>query len=278
MSYELIAIGWVPNMDDCITSDENISEKLKGSPKRMDLQFSLDGRHVFVKNDLGRYPNIMIRLVDDDGLCHLFIEREDCRDLPGGCTDIDCFLKIVLTNVWMEFRRIVDNTTEPGYAQPDDNSYSTKVAKFAVCSAMNAPIFVSELKDVDRWADAVVRRFALSDKAIFDLLRKYPMKYRYWSNPDRLWNRRKAIDRTMNLFAMASTDSDCCRSFVSIYSDRITDPRIGTKLDLREKRLQTISRYVEGHVESTNLGWLLASVVVALAIGISSLVSGLWFS
>lgn len=276
MSYELIAIGWVPNIDENITSHENISQMLTGSPKRKGFQFIQNGRHVIVRNDLGNYPCIMIQLMDDTGLCHIYIDKGVHQDQSARNDDIDDSLKVILINVWMTFRRLLDNTTEPGYTQSDDGSYFTKIARFAVCSAMNTPIFVSELNDVGKWADAIIERFARCNDDTLDLLRIYPMKYRYWSNPDRLWNRRKVINRAMNLFTMASTDSDCCRSFVSIYSDKITVPRIETKLNIRERRLQTISKYVEGHVESTNLGWLLASIVVALAIGISSLVSGIW--
>lgn len=38
--------------------------------------------------------------------------------------------------------------------------------------------------------------------------------------------------------------------------------------------LETVSGYVNGHMGSTNLEWLLASIIIALAIGVSSIASG----
>lgn len=229
MAYSLVAIGWVPNMDDCVTSEEHISKKLKDSSKRMGFQFIPEGRQVIVRNEIGSRPFIVIQLMDDTGLCHIFVddgskhdgstEWNDTNDPPAG---------MALLKVWMAFRGLIDNTADPEYAQPDDESYSTGIAEAAVCSAMNTPILVSELTNLDGWADAIVKRFTDNYNATLDLIRKYPKKYRYWSNPNHFWNRRKVIDRSTNLFTKASTDCNCCRSFVSIYADKISAPRTGT--------------------------------------------------
>lgn len=229
MSYELMAIGWVPNMDDCVTSEEHISKKLKDSPKRMGFQFIPEGRQVIVRNEIGSRPFIVIRLIDDTGLCHIFIDNGSERDGSTDWSDAnDPSAEMAFMTAWMTFRGLIDNTADPAYAQPADGSYSTGIAEAAVCSAMNTPILISELTNPDRWADAIVKRFTDNYNATFDLIRKYPKKYRYWSNPNRFWNRRKVIDRSTDLFTKASTDCNCCRSFVNIYSDKISAPRTGT--------------------------------------------------
>ncbi len=228
MAYSLVAIGWVPNMDDCITSEENISVKLKASQKRMGFQFIPNGRRIIVKNGKGERPFVVIQLMDDTGLCHIFVDNGSEPDGSTEWDDSNNPADMALMTAWMTFRGLIDNTADPEYAQPDDGSYSTGIAEAAVCSAMNTPILISELTIPDGWADAIVKRFTDNYNATLDLIRKYPKKYRYWSNPNHFWNRRKVIDRSTDLFTKASTDCNCCRSFVNIYSDKISAPRTGT--------------------------------------------------
>ncbi len=228
MAYSLVAIGWVPNMDDCITSEENISVKLKASQKRMGFQFIPNGRRIIVKNGKGERPFVVIQLMDDTGLCHIFVDNGSEPDGSTEWDDSNNPADMALMTAWMTFRGLIDNTADPEYAQPDDGSYSTGIAEAAVCSAMNTPILISELTNPDGWADAIVKRFTDNYNATLDLIRKYPKKYRYWSNPNHFWNRRKVIDRSTDLFTKASTDCNCCRSFVNIYSDKISAPRTGT--------------------------------------------------
>ncbi len=47
---------------------------------------------------------------------------------------------------------------------------------------------------------------------------------------------------------------------------------VENKLDLRDKRIETLTRFVEERVGSIGLEWLLISVAVALGVGIVSLI------
>lgn len=272
MAYALVAVGWVPNISGKVTSSRHISDRLNEPLNDMEFEFMPDARCILVKLKTDEFPDVVIRLMDDSGLCYLQVEEGTyCCDL-NNLNDMELFkVRQQLGKIWMTFRGCIDSSTDPKFAPPRYGEYTTEVARQSICTAMNLPILVTEIGDMN-WADAIAERFIQHDEAMNDNLRSYPRAYRFWSNPRHFWNRRKVINRALNASAMSSTDAIYLRSFINMYSKVITDvDTIMMKLDLRNERMAAVSKFVEERMESTSLGWLLVSVAVAVILGAFSL-------
>ncbi len=102
------------------------------------------------------FPTVKIQLIDDSGLCHLYI---DDKTGIGNIEELNGYQKFELKGhlsiIWMTFRGMIDSSTTPDYAPPKDGSYTTEMAKSAVCTAMNIPILITDITNMEKWGDAV---------------------------------------------------------------------------------------------------------------------------
>jgi len=233
----------------------------------------VEGRDVIARS-AGEVGNttVRIRLVDDSGFCLLFIEDEQKHTTLENSEELYRLrMEQRLGEVWLAFRGLIDSSTNPRYSPQIGDGYSTEVAECATCTAMNVPILVSTVEEIDRWADLIADRFVKHSESLIDNLKSYPRKYRFWSNPRHFWNRHAVLNRTLRTVTMAFTDATYFRSFVDIYSDKITDvDTVREEIDLRIERLTTVSRFIEERMGSMNIGWLLVSILVAVAVGVLS--------
>lgn len=276
MAYSLAAIGWVPNISRDITSDRHISFHFRGSPERMGTRFTCRDRHIFAERVAGDCPDVKIELMDDSGLCHIYIDMQS----DVGMSDDDAMSRITsevyLCIIWNAFRSFIDSSSNPEYSPSRVQHFTTDMAKYAVCSAMDAPIPISQVESTGGWANAIAKRFLDCIEVITDSLRTYS-GHNIWSNPKSFLNRHKVIDRSLGSFMTISTNAVYFRSFISIYSDAIDDiDTVKEKLDLRLEKTENAARFIEEYMEITNLEWLLTSVIIALAIGCISLTAGIW--
>lgn len=277
MSYEVTAIGWVPNISRKVTSDEHLSACLNGAPARAGYLFEFTDGLVEAKPVNGDHPGFRIEPADDSGLCRIYVSEQ-----PGSSETIregglhSLLLEMHLQEAWAGFRSLIDSSSDPRFLPASDSSYTTVVARYAICSAMSSPIPASEVESMGGWAQAVAARFVSNHELLTDDLKTYPRAHGRWSNPDLFWNRRKVINRALSRFMLASTNAVYFRSFIDIYSDRIPDvDSIVRQLDLRSKKLENTSQFIEEYMDSTNLGWLLASVIIALGLGCTSIAAGI---
>jgi len=276
MSYELIAIGWVPNIGRKVTSDRHISDHLKGSPERMGVRFTYTDRHILAETVAEDFPAVKIEPKDDSGLCHLYIDGgADTETWKGNDSLTRLSSEIHTSMIWQGFRSLIDSASHPRCSPPSGFYYATDVAENAVCSAMDYPIPVSDIENMNAWADAIADRFLDDLELKTDSLRSYPMKYRILSNPKRIWNLRKVIDKSLGSSMTVSTNVVYFRSFIKIYSNAITDiDDIEDMFDLRVEKMRDMSEFIKNRMESANLRLLLASIIIAFAIGVSSIASG----
>ncbi len=276
MPYELMAVGWVPNIGRKVTSDRHISDHLRGSPERMGVKFTYTDRHILAETVAGDFPAVKIEPKDDSGLCHLYIDGKAAAET---WKEIDPLTRlsseIHISMIWQGFRSLVDSASHPRCSPPSGFYSATDVAENAVCSAMDHPIPISDIGNTGTWADAIAGRFLDDLELKTDSLRSYPMKHRILSNPKRVWNLRKVIDKSLGSSMTVSTNVVYFRSFIKIYCDAITDiDDIEDMFDLRVEKMRDMSDFIKNRMESANLRLLLASIVIALAIGISSIASG----
>lgn len=277
MTYAVIAVGWVPNLSRTVTSVENIAEKICGSENGMTFEFDPDVRMIAVYHKIDGFPMIWIHPVDDSGQCELLIEADSGHAVTDGSDIMGSFnLMHFVHEVWMTFRGHIDSSTDPEYSDPGDDAYITEVSRQAVCSAMDSPILISEIESRDKWADAIVERFIQHDEALIDDLRSCPRMHRIWSNPKHIWNSRKAIKRALGLSLRSYTNTIYFRSFIDIYGQYVTElETVKKKLELRNERITSITRFTEGYLGYTNLRWLPISIGVAIGIGLISIAIGL---
>ena len=276
MAYSLVAIGWVPNISREITSDRHISFHLRGSPVRMGIRFTCRDRHILAERVAGDYPNVRIELIDDSGLCHIYIDGQSDAWKSDDEVMSRLSSKVYLCGIWKAFRSLIDSSSDPECSPPRAQYFTTDMARYAVCSAMDSPIPISQVEGMGGWANAIAKRFLDCIEFMTDSLRTYP-GHNLWSNPKRFVNRHKVIDRSLGSFMTIATNAVYFRSFISIYSDAIADiDAVKEKLDLRLEKTENATRFIEEYMEITNLEWLLASVIIALAIGSISLTAGIW--
>lgn len=273
MTYVLIAVGWVPNISRKVTSNGHLFGKLDKPSNGMAFHFDPSSRHIIVEQEGNDFPRVKIQLMDESGQCRLLLEKESDRTDSYRLDDMGIFkVRQRLDEIWMTFRGRIDSSTVPDYSLPEDESYATEMARQAVCTAMDHTVLISEIDNLDRWGDVIAERFIQRDETLIDSLKSYPRGHKYWSDPKHFWNRRRVIDRALGLSAESSTNAIYFRSFISIYGDSVSNPDVlKEKLELRNERMSTMSRFVEERMEYISLQWLVRSVGIAVLIGLVSI-------